>query len=237
MRIGFVLAGVAALLAGRPAASQPGSSQIRGAIVDEANRPVAGARVTAIRQGRMERGPDGKRRFVSLPFSAQAIADATGSYRVPGLAAGAYDLCTEAPGYLTNCEWTQWARVNVAAGASADQGRLVLTKAATVTVRINDPLGLMRPADRFALPLVAVRDQYRRLHRARQAATQGTTHILEADVPYGTPLSLRVHSARFLLTDGNGAAVSRLGTELPFQVPPGGIAPAYTFTISSEVRR
>jgi hypothetical protein len=125
--------------------------------------------------------------------------------------------------------------VKVAARATADHGKLALIKAATVTIRIHDPQRLLGSANEIAVPLVVgVRDRYRRMHRAREIATEGATHILQVDVPYGEPLSVWIHSWRFRLTDARGAVVSRTGGESPFQVARGDPAPAFTFTIGGE---
>jgi hypothetical protein len=154
------------------------------------------------------------------------------------LAGGDYNLCMYASGYLATCEWTGWQHATVAASQALDHGTVQLTKAVTVTIRINDPHRLMGSANQIASPLVAgVREQSGRFHPARETATDSTGHTLQIAVPYATPLKLWLHSWRFLLTDSGGAMVDHLGAQFPFQVSAGGAAPSYTFNITGEATR
>lgn len=225
---------VTAVLAFRHAGAQPGLGQLRGTVVDSANKPVTGARITLVRQSRFAKGRDGKMRAAPPALSGRATTDAAGTYHVPSLAAGRYDICVEAPGHLTTCEWEQWGRANVAAGAAAEHRKLVLTKGAVVSVRINDPKRLVRSSD--ALPLVGVRDQWRRMHAARRGGNQGDTYLFEMEAPYSVPLTLVLHSARFTMADSQGVAVSPAGADVIFQVPAGAVAPTFTFTITGEMK-
>jgi hypothetical protein len=234
MRLHLVVPAVAVVIAGMPAAAQVAPGQLRGALLDDANRPVAGARVTIIRPARLARGAGARLRNVSPPFIARGTSDASGNYQLAGLPAATYDVCVEAAGYLTTCEWEQWRRATVAAGASVDHGRLTLTRAAVVTVRLADPLDLLRRAGQFSFPLIAIRDPLNRFHGARKVAMQGNTHIFQVEAPYNTPLTLRIHSVRFRLTDAQGREVGLRGADLPFQAPRDTGAPVFTFTIAGE---
>jgi hypothetical protein len=237
MRIHLLAPAIAALLAGIPAVAQVASGQegqIRGVILDDADRPVAGARVTLIRPGKLTRGAGGRWRNSEVPFAAQAVSDLAGNYQLAKLPAAGYDICIEAPGYLTTCEWQQWGRAAVAAGASVDHGVQRLIRAALVTIRLDDPRNLLRPDDKYSAPMIAVRDQFNRFHPARRSGKQGTTHILHVEAPYDTPLMVRIHSARFRLTNAQGSAVSVSGEDVAFNAPRGGAPLTFTFAITGE---
>ena len=107
-----------ASLANRPAAAQTASAQVGGAILDQSGAPLAGARVVYAQRPQLVAGTDGKLRVApgGSRVSSQAITDALGKYQIPGLPAGDYDLCVDAPGYLVTCEWTGWRRVTLAQG-------------------------------------------------------------------------------------------------------------------------
>jgi hypothetical protein len=167
--------------------------------------------------------------------SSQAISDVSGKYRIPNLPPGDYDLCMDAPGYLATCEWTGWRRVTVAQGQAFDNSAVQLAKAATVTIRINDALLLLKPANGMTSPLlVGVRDAWGRFHPGHETAVTGASRTFQVDVPYGTTLNLWLHSWRFLLTDSSGAALNRAGAQFPFQVAASSVPPSYVFNIAGE---
>jgi Carboxypeptidase regulatory-like domain len=226
-------------LAGQLAAAQVASAQMNGAIQDEMGRPLAGARVVYTRNTRLVHGKDGK--YQDAPgesrFSAQVTTDAIGRYQVPNLPPGDYDLCSDAPGYLATCEWTGWRRASVAQAQVLENGAMQLTKGVTVNIRINDPLSLLKGANTIASPLVVgVRDRSGRLHPGRETPVSGGSHVFQVDVPYGTALNVWLHSWRFLLTNSTGAAMNRLGAQVPFQVAVNGTAPTFVFNIAGEVK-
>ena len=234
----FALPILAVLFASLPAAAQVGSAQFKGVILDELGRPLFGARVIYTRKPRTVPGKDGK--WQDAPgewqFSSQVTTDASGHYQIPQLPSGDYDLCVDAPGHLATCEWTAWLRATVAQGQALDNGAIQLTKGVTVTIRINDSLSLLKAASTMASPLVVgVRDRSGRLHPGRETAANGSSHSFQVDVPYGTPLSIWLHSWRFLLTDSTGATIDHWGAQFPFQVPANGTAPTFVFTIAGEV--
>jgi hypothetical protein len=233
----LTLPALAAILFAVPALAQNATAQMTGLVVDENGKPLAGAHVLYTRQVRQVQGADGKWRDApgETPFSSQAAADATGKYQLPQLPPGDYNLCMYATGYLTTCEWARWQHATVAASQALSQGTVQLTKAVTVTIRVNDPLHLLGSANQISAPLAAgVREQSGRFHPARETATDTTGHTLQVSVPYATALTLWLHSWRFLLTDSIGAPVNHLGAQFPFQVAANGTAPSYTFNITGE---
>src|SRR5271157_1622599 len=88
-----------ASLANRTAAAQTASAELSGAILDESGAPLAGARVVYTQKPQLVAGSDGKLRAApgGSQVSSQAITDALGKYQIPGLPAGDYDLCMDAP--------------------------------------------------------------------------------------------------------------------------------------------
>ncbi|MDE3166010.1 MAG: carboxypeptidase regulatory-like domain-containing protein [Acidobacteriota bacterium] len=233
-----ILAALAAVVVAGPAFAQNEPAQVKGAVVDEDGKPVAGARILYVRNPKLVKAADGKWREApgEMPLSSQTVSDAAGKYQILHLPSGDYRLCMSAPGYLTTCEWTGWHGVTVAPAQALDHGTVQLAKAATVTIRINDPNRLMGSANQITAPLTAgVREASGRFHPAREVASDSTGHTLQVAVPYATPLKLWVHSWRFRLTDAIGAAVDRFGGEFPFQLTPNtAAAQSYTFDIAGE---
>jgi hypothetical protein len=142
----------------------------------------------------------------------------------------------DAPGYLATCEWTGWRRATVAQGQVLDNCPVQLAKSVAVTIRINDPLSLLKAANTIASPLVVgVRDRWGRLHPGRETAVSGSSHNFQVDVPYGTPLNVWLHSWRFLLADSTGGPIDHWGAQFPFQVGASSTAPSFVFNIAGEV--
>jgi len=81
------LAFLATFLAGATLSAQAPPGVIAGRVLGEGGPPVAGATVTA--------------RNVFTGFRQSAISDATGAYRIEGLAPGSYDVTAEASGFAT----------------------------------------------------------------------------------------------------------------------------------------
>ena len=236
----LTLPALAAFLAAIPAPAQNATAQLTGVIVDENARPLPGAHVLYTRVPQVVQAADGKWHDApgDTPFSSQAASDSTGKYQIPQLPAGDYNLCMYATGYLATCEWAGWQRATVTASQTLDRGTLQLAKAATVTIRINDPHRLLGSANQVSAPLAAgVRELSGRFHPAREIATDSTGHTLQVSVPYATSLNLWLHSWRFLLTDSTGAAINHLGAQFPFQVAANGVAPSFTFNITGEAPR
>jgi hypothetical protein len=191
------------------------------------------------RKARAVPGNTGKWQYApgDWPFSSQATTDASGRYQLLQLVAGDYDQCVAAPGHLATCEWAALRHATLAEAQALDTGVIQLTKAVTVTIRINDPLSLLKGASTMASPLVAgVRDGSGRLRPGRETAASGGSHTFQVDVPYGTPLNVWLHSWRFLLTDSTGATLDRRGARIPFEVAANGQAPSFVFTIAGEVK-
>ena len=234
-----ILLGIATMLAIHPAAAQVAAAQLKGAVLDELGRPLAGARVVYAQKPRILPGKFGKGRSapVERTLSSKVITDAFGRYEIPQLPSGDYYLCMTAPGYLTNCEWAQWRLATVAQGQVLDHGPVQLPKAAPVTIVINDPLSLLKEVKPPNSPLVVgVRDGFGRLHPARETAVVGNSHMFQVDVPYGTAMNVWLHSWRFFLTDSRGVALDQRGAQVPFQVALNGAAPTFIFNIGGPVK-
>jgi hypothetical protein len=235
----FALPILGILLASQPAAAQVASAQFRGTILDERGRPLAAARVVYTRNARVIPGKNGKWRNAPRErrFSSKVTTDASGRFQISQLPAGDYDLCMDAPGYLATCEWTGWRRATLAEGQALDHGAIQLTKSVAVTIRVNDPLSLLKAANTMASPLViGVRDRWGRFHPSRETSVNAVSHIFQVDVPYGTALNVWLHSWRFLITDSAGAPINRLGAKIPFQVLADGATPTFVFNIAGEAK-
>ena len=221
-----------------PVVAQSGTAQMKGTVVDESGKPIPGARIVYTRKPHTLMGSDGRNRNSpgEWQFTSQVTSDASGNYQILQLPAGDYEWCVDAPGYLATCEWTGWRRSSLLAGQVFDSGAVRLMKAVTVNIRVNDPFLLVPSTSSIASPLaIGVRDQWGRFHPAHRATNNGNSHVFQVDVPYATPLKVRLHSWRFLLADSSGGEVDHWGTEFPFQVAVGASPPSYVFAISGDV--
>jgi hypothetical protein len=235
----LTITALAAMFAARPALAQNATAQVSGVIADEYGRPLPGAHIVITRRPHPVQGDDGKWRDApgETPFSAQAASDATGKYQLPQLPAGDYDLCMHAPGYLATCDWTGWQRATVAASQALAQGTVQLTKAVKVTIRINDPHGLLGSANHVSAPFAAgVREQSGRfIPPERLPPTASATRCRSQ---FRTPRpSLCGSTVGGSSSPTPRAPQSITWAQFPFQVPTNGTPPSYTFTITGEASR
>jgi hypothetical protein len=154
-------------------------------------------------------------------LAAQSIAtEADGSFRFPGLPAGAYSLCAlPAAGqgknanevFANSCEWRLLqGPYRVAAGQA-----LTVPQGALLRVRVADPLGALTAAASPGEPpgldpafqvLLKSADSFVHPLRITSSSQFGREH--DVVIPLGVALSLSVKSAQFSVSDSTGRPVA-----------------------------
>jgi hypothetical protein len=216
------------------------SSGMSGKIVDETGRPISAAQVRYQRLVGNVQDSNGK--WVPAPgqvhVSATVAVDAQGAYAVYALPAGDYTVCVYAPGYLRPCEWSGLRRVTLAEAGTADMGAVKLEKAATVTIRVDDPLGLLSQSTRVSPPMaIGIRDHSDYYHAAGPPpAVDASGRTYQIDVPYDKSMRLWLQSWKYTFTDGQASPLASAGALVPFQAAQNAPAPAFTVRITGEIK-
>lgn len=138
------------------------SAKVSGVVTDSSGAPVEDARVTV----RAEPGAEINLRT----FFANATSDEDGEFTVEDVTPGRLMLLTSAEGFLAD----ERAGLEVVAGETLDDVRIVLEPGATVTGRVMDSLGNPLPATRVGI----VRDE------TAIAFSGGTSDRTDADGVY-----------------------------------------------------
>jgi hypothetical protein len=215
--------------------AQPPSAHVIGKIVDENNKPLPNARVHYQRMPRVVK--DNRGHLHELPgeahVNAQTSTDITGSYSASQLPDGLYILCAGAPGYLSSCDWNGWHRLSLNNGQVLDFGRITLAKAATVSIRVEDPLRLLPPGVQ-ELPSLAlgVLDQNDNFHPAQPVALDTTGRTFQVSVPFAKPMRFWAQSPKYTFTDAAGTPLNSAGLRIPFQVDLNGKPPSFILRIA-----
>ena len=117
-----------------------------GRIQDETGKPIPAAQIRYQRMPQMVKDVHGRLHEAEREahVNGNSNADSNGAVTASSLVAGTYAACFAAPGYLASCDWGASHRIPVVAGQAFNFGTVTLAKAATVTIRVNDPLGLLR---------------------------------------------------------------------------------------------
>ena len=232
---------IAAALSGPFAAvalAQSMTAHIGGKVVDENGKVIPAAQI------RYQRLPlivkDSRGRWHEVPgeahVSSAVSTDAAGAYAATQLPAGNYVLCVNAPGYLASCDWAASHRAAIADGQQLDIGTVTLAKAATITIRLEDPLHLVQAPARMAPPLaLGIVGGGRKFHPARQVSSDSTSRTFQVDVPYATQLNVWFQSPVYRVADSAGSPLNSAGAQLPFQVAKGATPPAFTIRVTGTL--
>ncbi|MGD0774772.1 MAG: carboxypeptidase-like regulatory domain-containing protein [Candidatus Solibacter sp.] len=223
---------------GGPALAQSATAHIAGKIVDESGKVIASAQIRYQRlplivkdlHGRWQEAPG------EAHVSSAVSTGADGTYAATQLPAGNCLLCVNAPGYLASCDWAASHRAAITDGQQLDFGTIALAKAATVTIRLDDPLHLVQSAAKLAPPLaLGIVGYGRKFHPAQQVASDSTGRTFQVDVPYGTPLNVWFQSPAYRIADSAGAQLNSSGALLPFQVAQNAAPPTFTLRVTGTL--
>jgi hypothetical protein len=205
--------------------------KITGIITDQNGTPISSVVVT------VHVDPAGSATGSPQVFSAVTAKD--GSYALSSLPAGNVRICMLAPAatrLLDPCTWTPApSSTALAAGQTISMVGLKLQQGHPVTVRIDDPNGLLGESGSAPKGSVIVgfwlpNGLFERLH---VIGSDANGMQLQGFVPYNTALALSVQSSNLALTDeANSPIDPKKGGAISFQVPTGTTAPvAHTFHV------
>jgi hypothetical protein len=115
--------------------------------------------------------------------------------------------------------------------------RPALLEAATVTIRLDDPLHLLRSTAKSSPPLATgAKDQGDNFHAASQVAADVSGRSYQLGVPYDKPMHLWVQTWKYQLTDATGSALNSSGTAIPFQIVTNTTPPIFTIRLTGILR-
>lgn len=189
---------------------------------------VTGADGSAITQGQVTaaRKPDpAAPRLGSTSASTAILPD--GTFQLPPLVYGAYQVCVTAPGttWLDSCEWGQKGAVaSLTPSEPSAHIAVALTKGALVTVRVNDAAQLLAANEgvtRGAQLLIGVRGDSLCFYAATTASKDSGGRNYQILIPFDRSLNISVASALFQLQDQSGRPLLPFGNLLPITVPSG----------------
>jgi len=221
------------------ALAQSSNAHIQGKVVDESGKPIPSARILYQRLPYIRKDAHG--RWHEAPgephVSSAASTDAVGAYAANLLPAGNYALCASAPGYLTSCDWGASHRATIADGQQLDFGVITLARAATVTIRLVDPLHLVPSVSRIdPLLSLGILDAGRGYHPARLVTSDSASHTYQADVPYSAPVNVWFSSYVYSIADASGKALDNSRTMFAFQVATGAAPPVFTIQVTGKLK-
>ena len=215
-RSAWVLGGLALLTSSARAAGGTGT------VLDEEGRPLA-AFVRFIPQGSSVAGL----------LDAKSVND--GTFTVADLPASAVEVCIQVPGggYVNPCLWPS-AKLILPSGASVTLLRLVAKKGSVVTIRVNDPSGLLEanPALPILVGIFAPGGMY---YSAQVTARDKSGRSYSFTIPYGVNVYLFVRSPSFEISDSAGQLLGAGGLSLPLLQAPGDLKDkSFVFSVKGK---
>lgn len=191
----YLCALIAVFVCSLPAAAQ-NTATIQGTTVDFATgKPVPGAVIIATK--------------TTTP-AARGVATSSldGSFQIPSLPAGTYNLCVQHPagGYLSNCQWGSTASSVAVATAQKLTGNTVRLKAGSVLkIHVDDPGQLMnqKTKEGYYPDLVMGIWSGGIFYPARVAAKAAATADYQVTVPFDTAMKFSIQSRKLALGDAS----------------------------------
>ncbi len=170
-----------------------------------------------------------------------ATASAAGAVTFNSLPNGQYTLCaqTASGNWLNPCEWGA-ARPTAVVNAAlqAVETTLILKRGAAVSVRVDDPGGLLAQNEGKtpgAHLLLGVRSDALIFHPASVVAQDSAGRTYQITIPFDAKVNLVLASSFFRLTDGMGAALAASGSAtIPVAVPSGQTPPTLRLVVSGR---
>jgi hypothetical protein len=169
----------------------------------------------------------------------RATASATGTVDFDDLPNGQYSFCAQAAsGYWLNpCEWgAARPSVMLSTAQRTISTALVLKRGAAVSIRVNDPTGLLAQHEGKtpgAHLLLGVRSDALIFHPASISTRDSGGRTYEVTVPFDAKINLTLASSFFRLTDKTGVALAATGAgNVPLTVPSGQAPPTLYMAVS-----
>lgn len=183
-----------------------GQGSVSGVLNDDAGRPYGdGARIMVIRVAEKPEGFE--------PFSSNVVTLKDGSYRVPNVPAGKYDLCIWISGgdYVNVCRWGKAAGSATVADGENTVSNLSLTRGRIFTIDVKDDEGYLTRHENKSLGGfldVGVLNGYRDFVSADIATLDGNARKYRIVVPADTKFKVMVQSSLFNVTTLDEASQS-----------------------------
>jgi hypothetical protein len=194
------------LLAGSALLAQSNlGGSIQGAVTDEQNKPVAGAIVTITRTFAIPKE-------TIVPYRESITTASDGSFLAQDLPPGTYSYCAQVPGdgYLNGCHWGPPLLDLKLSGGQRVRAVIRIAKGSILKVRVQVPASLASQASGVGkkTPIMMGvwdgRGQFFPLHNTGKD-TAGLDYQLT--VPFDTPLSFQIISAKLKLADNAGVSL------------------------------
>lgn len=183
-------------------------AMVYGTVVDDADRPVAGARVTVWRKPASDTLGIGK-------DPGSTATRSNGAFYFPGLAPGSYRFCAHLPksDLISPCRWTVKApMVSVRTNAMILGLKIRLEKGHRIPIEIEDSGGRISAhvgKTKGAVIDVGVSGPGEPYLVAEEMGKKGNNHEYSVVVPYDIPVRVSVHSDFFTLGDKDGRPLTR----------------------------
>jgi len=170
-----------------------------------------------------------------------ATTSAAGAVTFDLLPNGQYTLCAQAASgsWLNPCEWgAARPTVVVSAAQRAVSTTLVLKRGAAVSIRVDDPTGLLAQNEGKtpgAHLLLGVRSDAGIFHTASVIAQDPGGRDYSVTIPFDAKVNLVVASSFFRLADATGAPFAASGAAaVPVAVPSGQAPPTLRLAVSGH---
>jgi len=199
---------------------------------------VRGADGTTVTQGVVStyRAFDGSH-LGAARISASAAIAADGSFKLPPLVNGGYQICVQAPGsvWLNSCEWlpNDSPTVVLSSQQASASVNIVLKRGALVSVQLNDPGHLLQPGlvagAHFVLGVGTDSHYFRTAQVVAESASARTYQLL---IPFDRSINIAVARSLLQLQAASGAILSNAGSSIPVLVPSGQQPPTLVLTVA-----
>ena len=211
------------------------NGRIQGKVVDDTGRPVGGARVVIARALPPDAPHVAAPPVITGPQAATATTDASGSFRIDAVRAGAYVACAQtlAQGLLDPCHWATAApQFTVVAGQTLTGVKVTMARGAVISIHVNDPQSLLKPT---AGPIdfdcqfhIVTAKGLHYIARIQASAAGGRDHAIT--VPFGAPVNLQAISPHLILEDQSGKTLPTAATAVSIPAAANPAAIVYTVT-------
>ncbi len=166
-----------------------------------------------------------------------ATSDSGGAFSFTGLNGGAYRLCAYAPSgpWLDPCRWGLNPPVlSLSVSLPTATLSMTLKKGAAVTIRVNDPGGLLAQNEGVvpgADLLLGVANDALGFDVAPITSQDSGGSYHQLVVPFNSAASLTIFSAFFQLANASGA-LPKAALLIPLNIPPGQTPPLITISVT-----
>ncbi len=185
--------GILLTIASVPAFAQiaPAVGSISGTVIDDAGRPVPGAKLVYAKLTEHTRDQDGHQMVKDPGFAKAITAGQDGSFAFSGLPPGRYHVCAYGtqPTQVGSCDWGGVPVITLRADQSIQNVTRRIYEGAVVSIRVADPNGSIAVPDskgrvarerRFFIGLSSQSGFYRPAARVSQSATD---HVFRIIIP------------------------------------------------------